>query len=282
MWRDRLRLNTAPRIAAPRVLPRLREKMLDAVADPRSAQPTLSWMITIAAVDRNPIPSPITTDPAPATTGDDPAPSSTKAVAPTGSSAAPNSSVGRSPNRVKLRAASVAPIGQPSTIIVSANPATSVDRPSTPCTYIGRNVVSPITAMPLSSVAALAVAIGRRDHSRNAIIGSAARRSCHANSPALTRNPAPATHAVRASPSPACVSPTIRDATATVNSAAPATSTGRRSRTAPSRRNAMKLAAAASPTGTLIQKIQAQLRCWMISPPANGPSTDEMPHTLAR
>ena len=35
------------------------------------------------------------------------------------------------------------------------------------------------------------------------------------------------------------------------------------------------------PTGTLIQKIQAQLAVWMMKPPASGPSTDEMPQTLA-
>ena len=44
----------------------------------------------------------------------------------------------------------------------------------------------------------------------------------------------------------------------------------------------MNPAEAARPIGRLIQKIQAQLRCWMISPPANGPSTEEMPQTLAR
>ena len=38
---------------------------------------------------------------------------------------------------MKLRDAMVAPIGQPSITIVSARPATTGDRPSTTCTYIG-------------------------------------------------------------------------------------------------------------------------------------------------
>ena len=49
-----------------------------------------------------------------------------------------------------------------------------------------------MTVTPLSSMAALAVAIGRRDHSANASIGSAARRSCSTNARApATRNTAP-------------------------------------------------------------------------------------------
>ena len=35
--------------------------------------------------------------------------------------------------------------------------------------------------------------------------------------------------------------------------------------------------AAASPTGRLIQSIHAQLRCWMMSPPASGPMTEGSP-----
>ena len=43
-----------------------------------------------------------------------------------------------------------------------------------------------------------------------------------------------------------------------------------------------KPAAATRPIGTLIQKIQAQEKCWMIRPPASGPTTAEIAQTLAR
>ena len=44
----------------------------------------------------------------------------------------------------------------------------------------------------------------------------------------------------------------------------------------------MKPSDATTPIGTLIQKIQDQLACWMMRPPQSGPSTDETPQTLAR
>ena len=99
--------------------------------------------------------------------------------------------------RGKVRAAIMAPTGQPNDIAVSVNPATSAERFSTPCTYIGRKVVSPITAMPPSSVAELAEAIGRRAQSANATIGSAARRSCRTNRTVLTAQTAEATRTLR-------------------------------------------------------------------------------------
>ena len=161
------------------------------------------------------------------------------------------------------------------------NPATSGDRFSTPCTYIGRNAVSPITTIPLSRVAALAVAIGRNDHSRNATIGFAARRSCHTNKAVAAANTANAARVDCRWPVPTCVSPSIREAIARVNSTAPGTSTRACSVDTFSRRNAANPAIESRPTGRLIQKIQAQDRCWMISPPASGPSTEDRPQTLA-
>ncbi len=256
--------------------------MLDAVAEPRSAQPTLPWISTMAAVLRNPIPSPITSEPTPATAGAVPGFRTRKASAPAGSSAAPNRRVARRPKRPKLRAATVAPIGQPSTMTVSVNPATSAERPITPWTNMGRKVVRPMIAMPLSRVVMLVAAIRGRAHSEKASMGSRARRSCQTNDAAPSTNTTPARTAVRPPPTvPASVMASIRAAIVSANNAAPATSRLRTPCATSSRRKAAKPAAAARPIGRLIQKIQPQLRCWMISPPASGPRTDEMPHTLA-
>ena len=63
----KLALSTPPSTVAPNVLPRLRANTNDAVAAPRSDQSTLSWMMTIAAVLKKPMPKPITSEPSPAT-----------------------------------------------------------------------------------------------------------------------------------------------------------------------------------------------------------------------
>jgi len=81
---------------------------------------------------------------------------------------------------------------------------------------------------------------------------------------------------------PTSVSATMSDAIARVNNAAPAVSIERASRFTSSCRNATNPAAARRPIGRLIQKIQDQLACWMMSPPASGPRTEDTPHTLAR
>lgn len=135
--------------------------------------------------------------------------------------------------------------------------------------------------MPLNSVAPLVVAIARRVHNAKATIGSRARRSWTTNDAAATKQTAAASKAKRPSDAPASVSATINEAIATVNRPAPTTSTLRSLVVTLSRRNRKKPTAAASPIGTFIQKIHAQLTCWMINPPASGPITDDTPQTLA-
>jgi hypothetical protein len=149
----------------------------------------------------------------------------------------------------------VAPAGQPTIIIVSARPATTGERCSTPCTYIGRKVVAPIRIMPDSSVAALDAAIGRRLQSAKEIIGSAVRRSCSTNSSRHSRKAPLASDALATSSLPAQVSAIMSAAIAAMKSAAPPKSIEGRACRSDSRRNAMKPAADARPIGTFIQKI---------------------------
>src|SRR4051812_12961059 len=175
----------------------------------------------------------------------------------------------------------IAPIGQPSDIAVSVKPATSADRFKTPCTYMGRNAVRPISAIPANRVAAFAVAIGRRAQSPNATIGSAALRSWSTNSQVATAQDA-AEIKTAGPDSPNSVSATISAATAIVNSTAPGTSTRRTPEPTRSCRNSTNRQEDPIPTGKLIQNTHAQLRCSTISPPASGPSTEETPQTLER
>ena len=151
----------------------------------------------------------------------------------------------------------------------------------TPWTYIGRKALSPISAMAESSVAPLAEAMERRPQSASATIGSGARRSWATNSTPPTAKTARAIRTLR-SEVPISVSAAISAAMAMVNSVAPATSTWWVVSATFSRRKSMNRVAAISPTGTLIQKIHAQVRCWTMRPPASGPTTDEMPQTLER
>ena len=92
--------------------------------------------------------------------------------------------------RLSRRSASPAP----SSAAQSPPPKRSGSQP--PARYIGRNVVSPMIAMPLSKVAPFAAAIGRRAQRSNAIIGSRARRSCTTNKTALTQKMPAAASAV--------------------------------------------------------------------------------------
>ena len=141
--------------------------------------------------------------------------------------------------------------------------------------------MSPVITMPDNRVAALAVAIGRCAQSEKSSIGSLARRSWTTNkAAAMTKSTAG--HNVPSPDVPASVRATIRDAMAMVKSAAPAVSIERASRFTSSCRKARKPSDATRPIGTLIQKIQDQLACWMMRPPQSGPRTDETPQTLAR
>ena len=69
---------------------------------------------------------------------------------------------------------------------------------------------------------------------------------------------------------------------ATANEAVPATSMERRSWRGVSLKNTMKPVAAAMPTGTFIQKIQAHDTDRMMRPPSSGPTTAATAQTLAR
>ena len=127
----RRRLSNPPSAAAPSVLPRLRENTFEAVAEPRSRQPTLSCTMTMAAVLRKPMPKPMMSEPRPATYGDIAGVRKTNGTPPSAISAPPAIRIGRSPKRWNWRAPAVAAIGQPRTIAVSMNPATSGERPIT-------------------------------------------------------------------------------------------------------------------------------------------------------
>ena len=92
--------------------------------------------------------------------------------------------------------------------------------------------------------------------------------------------PADAISVVREPPS--SVSAISKELMAMVKEAAPPMSMERRSRCGFSCRCSMNPAAAAMPTGMLIQKIQAQETLRMIRPPTTGPMTADTAQTLAR
>src|SRR5680860_789290 len=74
---------------------------------------------------------------------------------PMSAATAPIRTIRRTPTFTKSRPAITEAIGQPSVIPESARPATSADRPRTPCTKVGMKVISPIIATPITSTAML-------------------------------------------------------------------------------------------------------------------------------
>ena len=96
------------------------------MALPRCAQSTISWISTRDAVLSSPMPKPMTSEPTPARTGEDSGvEEQERRPRRPAAAGCPASSTGRRPKRTSALAASVAPIGQPSTSMVSAKPATS-------------------------------------------------------------------------------------------------------------------------------------------------------------
>ena len=136
--------------------------------------------------------------------------------------------------------------------------------------------------MPARSEAPFAAAIGRRPHSLSEIIGSGERRSCSTNKPVATTAKAVISVISLQLDVDSAVRSAMIAAMAMVKTPALRWSILRRSCLMFSWRKIQKPAAARMPMGTLSQKIHAQEKCWMISPPASGPRTAEIAQTLAR
>ncbi len=140
----------------------------------------------------------------------------------------------------------------------------------------------PIMAMPESADAALAAAIVRRPHSFSEIIGSGERRSWITNTIVETIAIAVSAAISRTPAEEIAVRSAMTAVIASANAPALRWSIRPSLRSTFSCRKRANIAAATAPSGRLSQKIQAQEKCWMMRPPASGPSTAESAQTLAR
>src|SRR4051812_25697692 len=141
-------LAIAPNTATPSALPSDRRKMLLAVTTPRSLQPTLDWATISVAGAVRPMPSPRTRQYAPTSYTVECSSSSSINSEPVSTITAPISAHWRKPIRRYTRPAWLAAIGQPSSRVASAKPATSGPVPSTTWTYVGTYDVTPSRIAP--------------------------------------------------------------------------------------------------------------------------------------
>ncbi len=137
-------------------------------------------------------------------------------------------------------------------------------------------------AIEAKKTARLAKAIGRFSHRSGATIGASWRRSCQMKAIVATMKKTSATSVVSENPLSTSVSAIISAEMEMANSPAPKTSIETDCGRFSSCRKITKPSAARSPTGTLIQKIQAQGRLWMMMLPRSGPTTADRAQTLAR
>ena len=101
----------------------MRANTLEAVALPRCVLSAVSWISIRQHTLDKPMPNPISAEPTPASAGELCGVNITKHIAPTGRNRLPVSNTLRRPTRWNVRAAIVAPAGQPSSMRLRAKPA---------------------------------------------------------------------------------------------------------------------------------------------------------------
>src|SRR5690606_6791132 len=173
IWCRKLLLKTAPKIAAPRLCPKLREKMLALVTTPRCCHGTIDCTPTMDGVDSRPNPAPISAWSITRRETGCGRGNNRKPTVAAKTNTAPMREVSRKPIRRYNFPESADAVGHPMLILARINPEAITPTPRDTCVKVGKNVSGPIITIPIPTMARLVKASVLFFHSQAGMMASA-------------------------------------------------------------------------------------------------------------